>query len=100
VILESYGSGNAPTDNWFIDLLVKTLKNEIPVVNVTQCVSGKVIMGYYETSSRLQEIGIISGNDITTESAIAKMKYLIGEKVSFENFKMYFETPLRGEMSF
>ncbi len=100
VILESYGSGNAPTEDWFINLLEKTLKKGIPIVNVTQCVSGKVIMGYYETSSRLQEIGIISGNDITTESAIAKMKYLIGEKVSFENFKMYFETPLRGEMSF
>jgi len=100
VIMETYGSGNAPTEDWFIDLLRDTLKKEIPVVNVTQCVSGKVIMGYYETSSRLLEIGIISGNDITTESAIAKMKYLIGEKVSFENFKIYFETPLRGEMSF
>ncbi len=100
VIMESYGSGNAPTVKWFIDLLEKTLKRRIPVVNVTQCISGKVMMGYYETSSRLLEIGIISGNDITIESAIAKMKYLIGEKVSFENFKMFFETPLRGEMSF
>ncbi len=100
VILESYGSGNAPTEKWFIDLLEYTLKKDIPVVNVTQCVSGKVIMGYYETSEKLVEIGVISGKDITTESAIAKMKYLIGEQVSFNNFKQYFEIPLRGEMSF
>jgi L-asparaginase len=99
VILESYGSGNAPTEDWFIDLLDKTLKKEIPVVNVTQCIIGKVTMGYYDTSVRLLDIGIISGKDITTESAIAKMKYLIGEGVSFEDFRKYFEIPLRGEMS-
>ncbi|MEN8123836.1 MAG: asparaginase [Bacteroidota bacterium] len=100
VILETYGSGNAPTDKWFINLLKKTLKNNVPIVNVTQCISGSVILGYYETSSILKEIGIISGKDITTESAIAKMKYLLGEGILFEDFKVLFEKPLRGEMSY
>ena len=100
VILETYGSGNAPTDKWFIDLLKETIKNRIPIVNVTQCISGSVLLGFYETSSLLKEIGIISGKDITTESAIAKMKYLLGEGILFEDFKDLFEKPLRGEMSY
>ena len=100
VVLETYGSGNAPTDKWFIDLLKVSIKNKIPIVNVTQCINGSVLLGYYETSSILKEIGIISGKDITTESAIAKMKYLLGEGILFKDFKAIFEKPLRGEMSY
>ncbi len=100
VLMETYGSGNAPTDKWFIDLLKLTLNNKIPIVNVTQCINGSVQLGFYETSSILKEIGIISGKDITTESAIAKMKYLLGEGILFKDFKVLFEKPLRGEMSY
>jgi len=100
VILETYGSGNAPTESWFIDLLKEIIKRNIPIVNVTQCISGSVVLGYYKTSSKLKEIGIISGKDITTESAIAKMRYLLGEGIMFEDFKVLFEKPLRGEMSY
>lgn len=98
VILETYGAGNAPTSTWFINLLEKAINNNIPIVNVTQCISGSVILGHYETSSYLKELGIISGKDITTESAIAKLKYLIGAKISQNEFKNVFETQLRGEM--
>ncbi len=100
VILETYGSGNAPTDKWFINLLKATLKKKIPIVNVTQCINGSVLLGFYETSSILNEISIISGKDITTESAIAKMKYLLGIGIKYEKFKDLFEKPLRGEMSY
>tara|TARA_R110002111_G_scaffold1437_2_gene9791 strand:+ start:4674 stop:5702 length:1029 start_codon:yes stop_codon:yes gene_type:complete len=99
LILETYGSGNATTESWFIALLQKAIKNGLYIVNVTQCVRGSVNMGQYETSSKLKTIGMISGKDITTEAAIAKMMYLLGEKVKPEEFKFYFETSLRGEMS-
>jgi L-asparaginase len=98
VILETYGAGNAPTSKWFVDLLQKTLNKNIPIVNVSQCISGSVEMGHYETSSQLKKIGLIDGKDITTESAVAKLIYLIGVGIPKEDFKKTFETPLRGEM--
>jgi len=98
VVLETYGSGNAPTEKWFIDLLKKALLKKIHIVDVTQCIGGSVILGQYETSIELQKIGLINGKDITTESAIAKLMYLLGENISRGEFKNIFETPLRGEM--
>lgn len=99
VILETYGAGNAPTANWFINALKNTLDRRIPVVNVTQCIGGSVLMGHYESSMRLKEIGIINGKNITTESALAKLKYLLGLDTLYEDFKIKFETSIRGEMN-
>ena len=98
VVLETYGSGNAPTDSWFIDLLSNALKKGIKIVDVTQCAGGSVILGQYETSVKLQKIGLISGKDITSEAALAKLMYLLGENIPNKKFKEIFETPLRGEM--
>ncbi len=99
VILETYGSGNALTETWFISLLEKIIEKGVEVVNVTQCTGGSVILGLYETSTDLKRIGIINGRDITTETAVAKMMYLLGENLSQEDFKYYFEKSLRGEIS-
>ncbi len=99
VILETFGSGNAPTEKWFIDSLKETIDKGIHIINVTQCIAGSVIMGHYETSIELKKAGIINGGDITTESALAKLMYLLGENISKNNFKATFEAQLRGEMS-
>lgn len=99
VIMETYGSGNAPNEDWFIKPLEKAIKNEVKVINVTQCSGGSVQMGHYETSSQLKEIGVISGNDITTEAALAKLMFLLGKHDKDKDFKTLFETPICGEMS-
>ncbi|MFV8226406.1 asparaginase [Christiangramia aquimixticola] len=99
VVLETYGSGNAPNAPWFLDILREKIRNGLSIVNVTQCVAGSVTMGQYETSVGLQRIGIVSGNDITTEAAICKLMYLLGKDLSPKVFRTIFETSLRGEMS-
>jgi L-asparaginase len=98
IVLETYGAGNAPTDDWFLAVLQKAIKNGIHIINVTQCSGGSVRMGQYETSTALREIGVISGNDITTEAAITKVMYLLGQNELESNFKEVFETSLRGEI--
>ena len=99
VVLETYGSGNAPSSENFIITLKNAIDQGIKIVNVTQCKSGSVMMGHYDTSLMLKNIGVIDGKDITTESAIAKLMYLLSHGLSAEDFTMFFENSLRGELT-
>lgn len=99
VVLETYGAGNCSTEDWFVNLLKETINKGVHIVNVTQCSGGSVMMGQYETSEKLKKIGLISGKDITTEAAICKLMYLLGQNISPNLFKTIYQTALRGELT-
>jgi L-asparaginase len=99
VILETYGSGNAPTSKWFIDSIKNAIEKGIYVLNVTQCKAGSVVMGHYEASTALLEMGVISGGDITTEAALAKMMFVLGNYQEDSEIKEMLKSNLRGEIS-
>ncbi len=98
IVLESYGSGNVPHQEWFLELLRKALQDNKLVFNVSQCNGGKVTHGKYETSGALDKIGVLSGADITTEAAITKMMYALGRFKNIGTLKKCLITPVRGEM--
>ena len=98
VILETYGSGNAPTSPWLIEIIRTAIKNGIMVVNISQCPGGMVIQGKYETSKELQEVGVISGLDMTTEAAVTKLMVLMGQ-FDTNQCKELFSRNLAGELA-
>ena len=98
VVLETYGSGNAPTYDWFLEALRTTIQRGIPIINVTQCSGGSVMMGKYEASEALKKMGIIDGKDLTTESAITKLMILLRKNISHKMFKIKFEENIAGEI--
>jgi len=98
VIIETFGAGNAPTDATFLNELLKAINKGIIIASITQCMKGKVMPGLYETSRRLQEIGVLNGADLTKEAAIAKLMHLLGNYTDKKIIKQLFETSLAGEM--
>jgi len=99
VILESFGAGNAPRLDWFFQELKEASKRGILIVNKSQCSTGTVEMGRYETSLNLVNAGVISGYDCTTEAIIAKLMCLLGECSSQAEIRHKLSISLCGEMT-
>ncbi|SFN46727.1 L-asparaginase [Izhakiella capsodis] len=99
LILRSYGVGNAPQNNEFLQELDQASQRGIVVVNLTQCMSGKVNMGGYATGNALAHAGVISGTDMTVESALTKLHYLLSQDLEPDEIRRLMQTNLRGELT-
>lgn len=98
VVLESFGSGNIPTNRWMISLIKSAIKRKIIFLNITQCQGGAVNMGRYETGSELEMAGVVSGKDMTSEAAITKLMFLLGQDLEPEEIKWHLNKSLIGEI--
>ena len=99
VVLESFGSGNAPRYDWFYQELKAAIDMGVIVVNRSQCSTGSVEMGRYETSLNLVTAGVISANDCTVEAIITKLMYLMGESTNLDEIKLKLSKSICGEMT-
>ena len=99
VILETYGSGNAPSGRWFLEIVKEAAAMGKILMNVTQCLAGSVNMDLYATGKTLEKTGVVSGMDITTESALAKLFCLMGKNEDNEWVKNQLGDNLKGEIS-
>jgi L-asparaginase len=99
LIIETFGSGNAPTYRWFIEELKGFMTRGGIILNITQCHGGSVEMGLYETSREMLEAGVLSGRDITSEASVTKLMHLLGTISDREKIVSSINNSLAGEIS-
>ena len=99
MIVETFGSGNAPTYEWFLDDLRAFTGNGGIIYNVTQCHGGSVEMGLYETSRQMLALGVVSGRDITSEASVTKLMHLLGRYGSGSEITEALKISLAGEIT-
>lgn len=99
IILETYGSGNAPSGKWFTDCIKKAVDRGVIVLNITQCQAGRVDMDTYSTGKSLKNIGVVGGGDCTTEAAVAKLFFLLGQNADNKDIVYFLKKNMRGELT-
>ncbi len=99
IVLETFGSGNAPTKEWFLNCIRRAVNKGIIVFNISQCQAGSVDMDAYATGIALKQIGVVSGYDSTTEAALAKLFFLLGQNADREFVMSGLTDNISGEIS-
>ena len=99
VVLKTFGAGNAPSARWFLRAIEEAIKQGVVFLNISQCQADKVSMGSYDTGLGLAHMGVISGGDMTYESAICKLMLALGACQTKETLVKYLEANVAGERS-
>jgi L-asparaginase len=99
IILETFGSGNTTTAEWFLNAIHDAINQGKIIVDISQCQGGSVELGKYETSKQLQQMGVLSGFDMTFEATVTKLMYLFGLDLPIEEVSRQMQVSLRGELS-
>ena len=99
IVMRTFGSGNAPQSPWLLSALREGTRCGKVIINVSQCMQGRVEMGRYDTGYQLQEAGVISGYDGTVEAAVTKLMYLQGKYDNPEQVRKYMKQSICGEIT-
>ncbi len=99
IVLKTFGAGNTPSTDWFVNAIREAVNRGIVIVNVTQCVNGGVHEKRYVSSGQLAAAGVVSGHDITSEAAITKLMYLFGQNYDVDSVKRELNVSLAGEVT-
>lgn len=99
IVMRTFGSGNAPQEAWLLKILRDATQRGIVIVNVSQCESGAVEMGRYDTGYFLQQAGVISGHDSTVEAAATKLMFLLAHHQDSNIVRTLMARNLAGEIT-
>lgn len=99
LVLSTYGSGNAPSNDTIKEALLEAHNRGVVIINVSQCGHGAVHPERYATGHLLRDCGVFPGGDMTTEAAITKLMVLLGRGLTGEDLRESMLRDMRGELT-